>query len=250
MIWFVIDLDGTLVDERGVERIPWLTRRVLAQARAAGHYVVLASGRQPETVGRLAQTLALASPWIALDGAWVSDAEGACVTCSAIDPAAVERLMTRAADCGIHWVRIPADGPVLKLIGQGAPAGFDCLVRCVPPGLRVASRYADSVELVADGVDKGRGLLALFRRYGRPGCVVAFGNDHNDIEMLAQADLALVMPTAPDPLLARADRVLGPIASQPVARAIDRIVAGAFRYAEEGGTPGGRVAVLQDDACG
>ncbi len=54
-------------------------------------------------------------------------------------------------------------------------------------------------------VSKGQALNELAKLLGNTGPVIAAGDDYNDISMLAEADLTIVMATAPETMLSTAD---------------------------------------------
>ncbi|MEI8366319.1 MAG: HAD family hydrolase [Parachlamydiaceae bacterium] len=69
------------------------------------------------------------------------------------------------------------------------------------------------VQATHPEISKGQALLDLIAALGKQGKIIAAGDDYNDISMLAVADVAVVMATAPDDLLKKAD-IIAPSAAQ------------------------------------
>lgn len=93
------------------------------------------------------------------------------------------------------------------------------------PGCSVSS-YADSlnpalglVEVFAAGIDKGTTVRQLASRLGA-NRIVAFGDNLNDLSLLAVADLAVAVDNALPQVKAAADIVIGPNSTDAVARFI------------------------------
>jgi len=62
-------------------------------------------------------------------------------------------------------------------------------------------------QVTADGVNKGDALRRFAEYRGNGGPLIAAGDDYNDLTMLEQADIKVVVKTAPQDLLAMADIV-------------------------------------------
>lgn len=90
------------------------------------------------------------------------------------------------------------------------------------PGIRVML-YADTyhednwfLEICRDDADKGYGARRLCQRVGADR-IVAFGDNHNDIPLFREADLALCVANGSDEAKAVADRVIGANTEEGVA---------------------------------
>lgn len=85
----------------------------------------------------------------------------------------------------------------------------------------------ESYDVLAPGVDKWGGILAVSRYYGIPeDRICVFGNDINDMEMVARAKTAFVVSNAELPLLEQARTVIGSNREEGVAHAIERYILG------------------------
>ncbi len=76
--------------------------------------------------------------------------------------------------------------------------------------------YNDSfsvVQVTHKDVSKGKAMECVLKFLGELKPVIACGDDHNDISMLKQADIAVVMANAPSEVVAHAD-IIAPPASQ------------------------------------
>jgi Cof subfamily protein (haloacid dehalogenase superfamily) len=126
-----------------------------------------------------------------------------------------------------HPVRDPAaqvgaEGPT-KIMATGAPGDLDRIGRALRArhGTRLFVRKSlpGFLEIAAGTVSKARALAFVAERYGfSPAHVVAFGDGHNDTDLLAWAGLGVAPQNAPADVRAAADLVCGPVTSQGVAR--------------------------------
>ena len=90
-----------------------------------------------------------------------------------------------------------------------------------PTPKQITAASPHDFELVAAGVDKGRMLTELARRYGiTPEECAAVGDSDNDLAMLRAAGTPIAMGNASDPVKAVACRVVGPNSADGVAEAI------------------------------
>lgn len=230
-LWLGIDVDGTIAE--GEEILPW-TRAVLRQAREAGVFVILASGRRPEYLQRISQECGLLSPLVALDGALVEGVDGEVVSRLPMADEDVAALAAAAHRLGLTVVKIGDRDECLKVVVSGAPQRLDQLVTVQRwPRMRRVNQFVGSNEWVRADCSKGHGFDALCARYGRPDQLIVFGNDWNDREMFEVADFAYVLPSAPTKLQAMADQVLPPIQQEPVARVIVDLLTRRARWRQD-----------------
>ena len=96
------------------------------------------------------------------------------------------------------------------------------------PGIRVML-YADTyhednwfLEICRDDADKGYGARRLCQRVGADR-IVAFGDNHNDIPLFREADLALCVANGSEEAKAVADRVIGANTEEGVAEYLHTI---------------------------
>ena len=96
-----------------------------------------------------------------------------------------------------------------------------------PRGLTHVHSTPESYDVLAPGVNKGDGILAVSRYYGIPEeRICVFGNDINDMEMVARARTAFAVSNAERPLLDLAPIVIESNQDEGVAHAIRRYILG------------------------
>lgn len=77
-------------------------------------------------------------------------------------------------------------------------------------GLSISSSWRDNMEIMRPGVDKGYAIRRVCREYGIPTeCVMAFGDNANDLPMLETAGWPVVMENGED-CAKRAARIIAP----------------------------------------
>ncbi len=96
----------------------------------------------------------------------------------------------------------------------------------VPPGVNVTTSGASFVELTPSGADKGSALARLCDRIGIAAAeVVAFGDNQNDLTMLAWAGRGIAMANAIDLVKDQADEVTASNSDHGVAAVVESILA-------------------------
>lgn len=104
---------------------------------------------------------------------------------------------------------------------------FTCLQSVLDHDLAVTHSGAPFVEISASGVSKAWGLERLRAHLEIPReRTLAFGDAHNDIEMLAWAGRAIAMSGAPAELLAVADEVAPCVDEDGVAIVLEKVLEG------------------------
>lgn len=103
--------------------------------------------------------------------------------------------------------------PVIKIAfrvpGGKCPEIEAYMQERVGDGYRVVTSGASWIDLISDGVDKGRALVEVGRHLGiDPARMAAFGDEMNDVEMLGVVGHPYVMDTGNPALLARYSRAL------------------------------------------
>lgn len=255
------DLDGTLLD--GDSRIGRRTRAALAAAHAAGILVVPATGRPPQAVWPLIDGIPMGPAAVCSNGAVVADLarrENVEVTRLAGPVAAGLVLRLRGAVPGITFAVDDLhcfshestffDGPVdwkeaLSLVDDVAAAldagcvkliarrpGWAALellaevARHLGEGAAATTSGADWVDIGLAGVTKASALARLCARLEvDPTEVVAVGDNHNDLDVLAWAGTAMAPANAVPQVLARVDRVLPANTDEGVAALLEELVA-------------------------
>ena len=254
------DLDGTLL--RPDETVSERTRAALAAVRDAGITVVLVTGRQPRSLGPIAERLGVGGIAICANGALVWDLDtGTLVDSSPLAADLAARLVRtlREAIPGVlfavelegsfgreaGWsdglVAAPpavleADaleligGPVIKLLLRHPSLPFAEVAerarRAVGDDAVVTWAGLRLVEISAAGVTKAFALERLCRRLGIVADeVVAVGDMPNDLAMLDWAGTAVAVANATPEVLEAADEVTAANTDDGVALLLERILA-------------------------
>jgi len=242
----VADLDGTARSRRfGVT--PGV-RRAIADVRASGIRVCVATGRMWRSAAPWVQSLGADTPVILYNGGRVFDFDGGRIlyerrlaaefTRQALavirrdpdvqphlflnDRVYVERRhpMTEAyaEDDGLGYEVVTAFEPLLtddphKILVLGAPGKLEALSSAARQA-RLSARAVQSeptkLEFLPPGISKGTALRAMLEALEvEAGEVVAVGNNWNDLEMIEAAGLGVAMADAAEGVPARADPVCG-----------------------------------------
>jgi HAD superfamily hydrolase (TIGR01484 family) len=254
-----LDIDGTLLDT-GTD-VPKVTTSAVAAVRAAGHHVVLATGRS------LIGTLPVAAT-LGLDGGWIVVSNGAVTARLAPDAPGGYSLheertfdvepVVRLARSRMPDLRIavevvgwgydvthpfaPADingaqrvvarveelwaAPVTRAIlaGPGAPALVEPLLGL---GVMATPNTQDWVDVTAPGQSKASALDAVRDTLAvDPTHTVAIGDGWNDAEMLRWAAHGVAMGHAPDAIKALARSVTGTIHEHGAATVLRALLEG------------------------
>jgi Cof subfamily protein (haloacid dehalogenase superfamily) len=255
------DLDGTLLlpDETVSER----TRAALTAAKAAGVTVVLVSGRQPRSLGPIAERIGVGGIAICANGALVWDLDAGTMvdaTPLAAEVAAMLVHALREAIPGVlfavelegggfgrepGWVEdqravrpqaLEADalelitGPVIKLLLRHPTLPFAEVAERARQAIGddAVATWAGLrlVEISAAGVTKAFALERLCRRLGIDASqVVAVGDMPNDLAMLQWAGTAVAVANATREVLEAADEVTAANVEDGVAQLLERILA-------------------------
>jgi Cof subfamily protein (haloacid dehalogenase superfamily) len=252
------DLDGTLlVSEQTVSE---RTRAALAAAREAGITVVLVTGRQPRSLGPIAERIGVGGIAICANGALIWDLD----TGTMVDSAP---LAAEAATRLVHALREAVPGVLLAVEleeGFGREPGWaedsspverareaDALELITGPVIKLLARHPSLpfaefseraslavgddavatwaglrlVEISAAGVTKAFALERLCQRLGIEASeVVAVGDMPNDLAMLRWAGTAVAVANATQEVLEAADEVTASNVEDGVAQLLERIL--------------------------
>ncbi|HLX34917.1 MAG TPA: HAD family hydrolase [Candidatus Limnocylindrales bacterium] len=256
----VLDVDGTLVDDRGI--LDHLAVGAIDLLTAAGLRVVLATGRSPWSgLAELVRLLGLHGPQITMQGALVIDpgsgevhlAQGLSATTyldvlSIADELGLDAVVAVAAgyrvECLPEWTptAVPARGegrllehvtdlarladePAYRVFLPTTAERHDPIRRCLQDrlGARATVTWNDlfGVEVLAPGVDKGSALTWLATSLGIPvQRTAAVGDARNDIGMLLRAGRSAAMGSAPEEVRRAADIVVPPVEEHGVVEAL------------------------------
>ena len=228
-----LDLDGTVL---GPDRKPHPeTAAAIHEALAAGLAVVLASGRMPLSIRRVAGELGISPAVVGLNGALVETETGERLHTGTVGQAAQDAVVDYAYATRVHlsvydetgvsyafdseWGRRYAERvggispSVLPEAELRAMAAYkllfaddpEAIVRhraAIAPSLSeddatITESEPDYLEFLPPGVSKAGGLELLARRAGIvPAQVAAIGDYLNDVEMLTYAGLSGAMGNA------------------------------------------------------
>ncbi|WP_454854895.1 HAD family hydrolase [Promicromonospora soli] len=244
------DLDGTLV--RTGHPVTAAVRAAVAKVRAAGHHLVLATGRSLVGALPIATDLGLDDAWmVASNGAVTAHLTGHQYEITAqhvVDAEAAIRLAAWTAPgiriaaelVGVGYrVNIPfPDGdlngtqhgiagleelwavPTPRLALNG-PSAYRLVPSLRALGVTAIATRADWVDVTAPGISKATALEEVRTVLGvKDYDTVAIGDGENDIEMLRWASRSIAMGHAPGHVQAVADRATGTLDDDGAASAL------------------------------
>jgi Cof subfamily protein (haloacid dehalogenase superfamily) len=269
----VADLDGTARSRRfGVT--PGV-RRAIADARASGVRVCVATGRMWPSAASWVQRLGVDAPVILYNGGRVFDfdrgrilhdrrlpAEHSGRALAVIrrhpevqphlfldDRVYVERRhpMTDAytEEDGLEYEVVTAFESLLtndphKILVTGAPEKLVALgteARRARLAAHIVQSEPTKLEFLPAGVSKGTALREMLATLGVDAAeVIAVGDNWNDLEMIEAAGLGVAMADAPEGVRARADHVCGTADEDGLRDVLERFVLG--RALDSGGSHG------------
>lgn len=254
------DLDGTLLGPD--HQLAQPTIEALRAARRAGWIVVAATGRNPISAMQRLGPHDVIDALVASNGSLVHDPHNdETIHRFPIDGAHV-RDVFGSLDAGISdlsycWEmatgsswdrgfepiarqhedlfmfaageRPTADTLVTKIMVSHpdavGPALAEQLEPLLPAPLTLGCSGVDFVEITGVGVDKSRALHHVLEPHGLDAAdVVAFGDNHNDVQMLRWAGHGVAVGNAVDAAKHAADEVIGHHADDSVARFIESLL--------------------------
>lgn len=261
-----LDIDGTLltwVPGAGTtyEQIPQAVYDAVRRARAAGAHIVLASGRSPHGMTRIADLLDL--PPDGDDPLWIVASNGAVVfryppvdvvhevtfdaapaVAAVLEEHPEALVAVEERGVGYRVTRPFPDGelsgemiltdvadliaePVSRVIIRDPNASADDFVRLAARlglhGTDYVVGWTAWLDLSPVGVSKASGLEHVTDALGlRSGDVLAIGDGRNDLEMLRWAGRGVAMGQAVDEVRAAADHVTASVQDDGAAVELDR----------------------------
>ena len=248
-----LDLDDTLL--RSDHQMSPRGLDALRRWRAAGGQVVIATGRPTRSVAAALPPDLQDVPWITYNGAEVVH-DGACVYANLItvdDTRAIVRMVeTALPGCilgleidGALYLNQPMDRPspyrVVNLLDVATrpaakvlvfhtdAAAVNGLLDQLPPGTRglVSVKYR-LIQILAASADKAEALRFLVQRWGLSmQNVVAFGDDVNDVDMVAAAGYGVAVANAVAEVLAVADCITHSNDDDGVAAVVEQLLSAA-----------------------
>lgn len=239
------DLDGTLLDAQ--HRLSSRTVSVLRAARRAGMFVVAATGRAPASAHPLVAPYGVVDALVCSNGSIIHDVESDATTHRfAIEPDHVDGLFEAldsalpglsfcwemdehsAWDPGFDDIAARHDDLLRFGIGE-RPTGAtrvtkvmvrhtelvreelaDALLPHLPAPLTLGCSGVEFVEVTGVGVDKAAAVEHVVTQHGFTSAdVVAFGDNHNDTQMLRWAGVGVAVENAVDTARQAADLSIG-----------------------------------------
>jgi len=251
-----LDVDGTLVSYADFFDPPtWPVVRAVQHAVEAGVHVVLATGRSLHSTTPVVDQLQLTDGFaVCSNGAVVADVATRTpvhvVTFDASDPVqyfaehipdavlAIEELgvgfrVTGEFPVGELDGQVTVvshdellDGPVTRLVVRWPQGDRDRLRRVAAasglPSVDYAIGFTAWLDIMPEGVSKASGLATVCEKLGLSRAdVLAVGDGHNDMEMLAWAGMGVAMGQAPWDVKEVADAVCGSVDDDGVAVLLD-----------------------------
>ncbi|WP_159792616.1 HAD family hydrolase [Puerhibacterium puerhi] len=248
--WLVaLDIDGTLLDYD--QTLSDVVRDAVRDVRAAGHHVVLASGRSLIAMTPVARLLGIETGWMVCSNGSVTvrldpDRPGGWVVeqIETFDPEPALRLLRQelpearfaVEDVGVgfrlnelfpdgeldgeHSVvdfeELAAGGEVTRVVVRSPDATSTDFHRLVErlglDDVTYAVGWTAWMDIAPQGVTKATALDHVRERLGvEPACTLAVGDGHNDVEMLRWAARGVAMGHADEAVRAVADEVTGTI---------------------------------------
>ena len=257
-----MDLDGTLLDHHS--QVTPRTRAALERAHAAGVAIAVATGRSYALVRYFTDGLPLSGPQITYNGAVVVDSiTGQPSFLQAVPVALVPPVLAFLRERGtfacyytedaiyvpghapLERALVPPDFPkqpvvvpdletlthlpCLKLVAVGSPEAISALRPAAEERfgdkLYVTQTSSVLLEFLHPDVSKGAALKQVMSYLGlQPSQVIAFGDSHNDIEMLQAAGTGVAMANASEEVRAVADLVAPSNAEDGIAAVLDQVL--------------------------
>jgi 5-amino-6-(5-phospho-D-ribitylamino)uracil phosphatase len=217
-----LDLDDTLLRSDGT--ISARTLRALDSWRAAGHAVVIATGRPTRSIAAVLPDHLHSVPWITYNGAYIM-IDGACIYENLITPAATHAIIELVADalpdcalgleidntlylnrtitrtspyCVVDLATV-AHQPAAKILFFHEDfAALASILQTLPDNTRaMLSEKYNLVQILAATADKTHALRHLVEQYARQMAhVIAIGDDVNDVEMIRDCGLGIAVANA------------------------------------------------------
>jgi Cof subfamily protein (haloacid dehalogenase superfamily) len=257
-----LDVDGTLVGSRGA--ISPRVRDAIAQAKVRGTETTIVTGRMFQAARPFAQTLGITGPVVCYQGAAIFEAgsgklirqtpvhqdvtreviawaleRGVHVQCYADDELylqSVNQFSKRYTDLAkVEPIVVPSlaatfhDQPSIKivLVDDPGPSAKHLAALQTLLGSRayLTRSHVDFVEVLSPDINKGEALGFVAEKYGATLAeTMAVGDAWNDVPLITAAGIGVAMGSGPPELFAKADAVVGDVAHDGVAEAIERFV--------------------------
>ena len=257
-----LDLDGTLIGDDLIIR-PRVAAAIAA-AQAKGVAITLVTSRMFAAARPFAQRLGITGPIVCYQGAAIFEAgTGATLRETPVRADVTRDVLAWAHEHGVHAqcyaddrlyvdeinqfsrrytalarvepVLVPslrdafAQRPTIKIVMVDDPAPTDQHLAAMHALLGdrayLTRSNPDFVEVLDPAVNKGEALAFIAQRDGvQMDATLAVGDAWNDVPLLDAAAIGVAMGSGPPELFAAADAVVGDVAHDGVAEAIERYV--------------------------
>jgi hypothetical protein len=257
-----LDLDGTLVGSNLT--ISARVQDTIARARARGTEITIVTGRMFAATKPFAETLGITGPLVCYQGAAIFEVStGAVLRETPVHQEVTRQVLTWAQERNVHAqcysgdtlyvqqinrfskrytdlakvvpVVVPslldafADTPSIKIVLVDDPGPSEEHLAALKPLLGdrayITRSNVDFVEVLSPDVNKGEALAFVAQRYGATLAeTLAVGDAWNDVPLITAAGIGVAMGSGPPELFAQADAVVGDVAHDGVAEAIERYV--------------------------
>ena len=241
------DIDGTLVDPQ-TGRISPKTAIALTKLREKGIKLCVATGRPPASLPDFGE---LRFDVLSAFNGSLCYTETETIFSNPIPAQAVRQVIQNAAELGRPVSvavrdRLVANGtdrdladyyalaglvltvaedfqqaceePVYQIMLGCREADYPAIIRGVD-GVKLAISWERAADVISDGGGKGNGIRKILEYYGLdPSEALAFGDSHNDMEMLRAVGTGVAMGNATEQLKAIADDVCGPVSEDGIYR--------------------------------
>lgn len=239
------DIDGTLINNELV--VTERTRNALMKVVAQGHLFVPVSARMPEAIKPIINEFLPETPIISYNGALVQSEDGNVIDSQAMSVAEVidvcnflkEKFhnvvwniysgnLWFSQDRSNYWIsreekvvgidseEVPLSTiselqEVHKMLLMGEEDDIIALekeLKQINPTLSISRSFPNYIEVMAEGIDKGRAVTLFAKHYGIPmSDTIGFGDNFNDIEMLKIVGKGYVMANGPEAVKVAVGRV-------------------------------------------
>ncbi|CCF01412.1 Cof-type HAD-IIB family hydrolase [Streptococcus macedonicus] len=260
------DIDGTLIND--ALKVTPRTRQALRHAVDAGILFVPVSARMPEAIKPILTDFLPDVPMISYNGAFIQDENGQVIDSCPMSPQAaqaicqyLEKEVSEVAwnvYSGEKWLSqnrmnkwISREEEVVGLVSQeadletighlsevhklllmGEPEKMVTLeekLKELYPGLSIARSLPYYIEVMANGIQKGRAVSLLADHYGVDTSeTLAFGDNFNDLDMLEVAGEAYVMANAPQEVKERVGHVTASHNHDGIALVLEKLGISSF----------------------
>ncbi|UQZ84648.1 Putative phosphatase [Paenibacillus konkukensis] len=235
-----LDLDGTLLNKHSA--VSDENRKAIAQARAQGVTVIVATGREMQSAMPYWRDLELESPLVTANGSEVWTSSGELHKRHTLDGTIIKELHDISLEEGCSFWGYTTEGMITADNWSGITDesvwlkfGYfskdpDLLQRVRTKAEKAASveitnSHPSNIEINPAGISKASGILEVCGMYGlEMSQVMAVGDSLNDKAMLLAAGMGVAMGNAQDEVKRLAQAVTGSNLEDGVAQAIRRYV--------------------------